>query len=76
MIDVFNESLIFLIGKGIVLVLLLLYLIFSFIMYTHARSLGAVLTITHSNISRLLNLLFLLHLLLGLSLFFIALAIL
>lgn len=76
MFEFFDDTVIAILSKAIALLFLFLYLLFSFIMYTHARRLGDVLTITHSHISRILNGLFLLHLLLALSLFFIALAIL
>lgn len=76
MFGFFNDTVILTLSKAGILLFLFLYLLFSFIMYTHARSLGEVLTITHSHISRILNGLFLMHLLLVLSLFFIALAIL
>ena len=76
MFGLINESLSLLLVKGIILLFIFFYLVFSFIMYTHTRSLGTVLTVTHSNVSRILNLLFLIHLILVLSLFFIALAIL
>jgi len=73
---IFNEPLLTLFAKGVVLILIFLYLIFSFLIFTHARNLGDILKMSHFNISGVLSFLFLLHLLLVLSLFFIALAIL
>jgi hypothetical protein len=63
-------------SKAVVLLLIALYFIFSTLIFLNVRRLNTFVSITYSYLSTIIPLLFLIHLLLVLSLFFIALVIL
>ena len=65
-----------LVGKIGILTLIVLYAIFSLIVFLQVRGLNKLITFGNSPIARIITTAFLVHLLLVISLFFLALAIL
>jgi hypothetical protein len=72
----FDGDLVGVLGKAGVLILLVLYLIFSFIVFLQVRSLNTIVRIKIANSTTIIPLFFLIHLILILSLFFLTLVIL